>query len=386
MALQSIVTYSIFFCIMLLLASFASRPLYVSGTTIIYRNKKTSFFQVSTLLLVLCFAVFFGVRYDVGTDYLAYLYGYLHDIDVGKGEVLFEGLTHLFQSLDLHFAWYFGVIAFIQALFFYMAFNRDRFILPLLTFFLFMNGDFMFLMNGMRQAIALCIWVYALKFIEKQKLWHYLFWCLVAYGFHSSAVVLVVLYPILRNGKDYFHNIYLQLGMLAGAFAIQQVLLHLLPNVIPLIESYIGFLGNEAYQGYFTSGRALETVAVSGSGLAYYFRIGVAVLIILNSKKLKDFYHSKRFNILYAVFFIGLITMYMFPVGAIVLTRPFRYFYFFQFIMYAYFCYYLYRSDSVNNKLILIGMITAFVLIFYLNQLNGDVDSHLWYQTYFGIF
>ena len=147
-----------------------------------------------------------GLRYNVGTDYFDYQEGYIYNYDVGKGEVFFNWIRELFNRFDFHYSAYFSFLALINISFFVLAFKRDAFILPLLIFFLFTNGDWLFWMNGIRQAIAMCIWIYALNFIEKKKFWWYLVWCLIAIGFHTSAIILIPLYQILKKGKRLFQK------------------------------------------------------------------------------------------------------------------------------------------------------------------------------------
>src|SRR5690606_27269859 len=107
-------------------------------------------------------------------------------------------------------------------------------------------------------------------------------------------------------------------------------------------------------------------------------KIALNIIIILNSKKIKNYYNSKWFTILYFFFFIGLLTSYIFPTGAVALTRPFRYFYIFQTIMYAYFVYFLYKTKSHGYRSILFyGLIIAFIGIFTLSIITSNDNSHL---------
>src|SRR5690606_18516102 len=126
-----------------------------------------------------------------------------------------------------------------------------------------------------------------------------------------------------------------------------------------------------------------------GTGLVYIFRIVLNIIIILYSIKLKLFYNSKRFIVIYFLFIIGALTHYMFPVGLISITRPFRYFYVFQTIMFAYFLYYLYRTKLKNiihgqyHALMYYGLIIVFIVVFDMSQITADDNSHIWYQFFF---
>lgn len=373
--------------IMVLFAVYASKnSSYISSSGLVIQR---SFWRFEILFPLILFAIIFGMRYDVGVDHVGYLNGYLEKINVGKNEPLFSLLSEIGWIFNWHYVVYFSVIAFIQIVFFFYAFKDERYLYPFLVFFLFTNGDWLFWMNGIRQAIAMCIWIFSIKYIEDKKFWKYLIWCVVATLFHNSAIFLIVFYPILKNGKDYFKSIPLQLILIAAAFILQGSFSVVLSRIEPLINIYINILGADLYSSYYIEGLTESFRESTGTGLVYLFRILLNITIILYSKKLKLFYNSKRFNIIYFFFFIGLFTMYIFPVGYIAITRPFRYFYIFQSIMYAYFLYYLLRTKLKNvqlgtfHALLYYGLIVIFLGVFYLLIITSNEDSTLWYQFYF---
>lgn len=348
-----------------------------------------SFFRFEVLFPLVLFAIVFGMRYDVGVDHLGYLYGYLEKIDVGKGEPLFQFLSKTGWYLNLHYTVYFGIIAFIQVFFFFYAFKNERYLFPLLVFLLFTNNEWTFWMNGIRQALAMCVWVFSIKYIENKKLWKYIIWCVIAALFHRSAIILVVFYPILKNGKDYFKNIPLQLLLLTCAFLIQSVFSNIFIRLEPLINSYASIIGGGAYSSYGFERIQESFVEPEGTGLAYLFRLLLNVVVIFYSKRLKLFYNNKRFTIIYFFFIVGIIIQNIFPVGLIAITRPFRYLYIFQTIMYAFFLYYLYKTklfnntDSKSHTIMYYGLIIIFCGIFYLSIITSNQDASTWYQFYF---
>lgn len=372
---------------MILFAVYASRRNgYISSSGLLV---KRSFWRFEVIFPLILFAIIFGMRYDVGVDHLGYLHGYLQKIHVGKNEPLFFLFAEIGWKLNWHYVLYFGLIAFTQVLFFFYAFKNERYIYPFLVFFLFTNGEWVFWMNGIRQALAMCIWIFSIKYIEEKKLWKYLIWCVVATLIHKSAIVLIVFYPILRNGRDYFKSIPLQLILLGSAFILKEVFYVVFSYIEPLINTYTNILGSDMYSGYNTEVLMESFRKSDGTGLVYLFRIILNVIIILYSKRLKLYYNSKRFNIIYFFFFIGLLTMYVFPVGFISLTRPFRYFYIFPSIMYAFFLYYLFKTKLRDTQrgsfhaIIYYGMIFIFLGVFYLSIITSNEDASFWYQFYF---
>ena len=360
----------------------ASKYATTYGSTI----NQPSFSRFETIFPLVIFAIVFGMRYDVGVDHLSYLENYIWQIDNPKFELIFSWITKICRSLNFHYSIYFAILAFIQVFFFFYAFKDERYLFPFLVLFLFANGEWLNWMNIIRQSIAMCIWIYSIKFIEKKKFWLYLFWCIIAFFFHRSAIILIISYPILRNGKDYFKSIPLQLLLLAAAFAIKNIFFDIILKFSSIVDFYISLLGTNIYEYGYNIDRLLESFGEQkGTGVAYIFKIIVNVIIILYSTKLKKFFNSKRFNIIYFFYFFGLITLYMFPIGAISFTRPFRYFYIFQTIMLAYFAYYLSHSNIkvINNKILAYILIVCYLGIFYLNHILATPDSHLWYQFYF---
>jgi hypothetical protein len=385
--IQSIIVYSLLMGVMLLCSVVASKnSSYVSLSGQLIQK---SFWRFETLFPLLLFAVIFGMRYNVGVDYLGYLEGYLWKEPVSKGELLFDLLSEIGWKLNLHFTVYFGILALIQVFFFFYAFKDERYLYPFLVFILFTNGNWQFWMNVIRQSIAMCIWIFSIKYIEENKFWKYSLWCLIAMLFHRSAAVLIIFYPILRNGKDYFKSIPLQLILFAGAFVFKEIFSELIMRIEPIITFYSNIIGGEFYSSYDIEGLIKSFIEPQGTGLAYLFKIILNVGIILYSKKLKLFYNNKRFNIIYFFFFIGLVTLYMFPAGYIAITRPFNYFYIFHTIMYAYFLYFLYKTKLKDNPqgmphaLMFYGLIIVFLGIFYLSQITANENDHLWYQFYF---
>lgn len=381
--LQSLLVYSIVLLLMLIFSyKAASKGSFVVGSTGIITERK--FVQIEIIILILIFSATLGLRFDVGVDYIGYLYAYVNNVTLSKGEFLFESLGNILRYFNAHYTLFFGTIAFLQITFFFLAFKKERFLYPFLVFFLFTNGDFLEWSNIMRQTIAACIWLYSIRYIEENKIWKYCFWVLVAFFFHRSAIVLLIFYPILRNGWDYFKSVPLQLILIAVAFISKSLFYDLMLRLNDVIELYIAVIGGiDLYQSYTTE-RLLKSFRESeGTGLVYMFKILLNVFIVINSKNLKTFYDSKRFTLIYFFFFIGIITFYIIPVGFIAIRRPFSYFYLFQMVMYAYFAYYLLKTKTLKNHLILYTIIIVFLGVFYLSQITARPDSHHWYQFYF---
>ncbi len=386
--IQSIIVYSLLMGIMMIFSIYATRNSSLQEESLGIQERE-SFWKFEIIFPLFLFAVIFGMRYDVGGDHISYLDGYLQKEYIGRNDFLFNLFSEIGWKINLHYAFYFGTFAFIQVFLFYYSFKNEKYLFPFLTFFLFTNTEWEFWMNGIRQAIALCIWIYSIKYLELNKFWKYVLCVLLATLFHKSAIILIIFYPIFLRNTDYFKSVKIQIILFTAAFVFKTLFSELIFRFEPIVNYYSNLLGDNAYNYYNMDWLMGNIIERKGTGLAYIFIILLNLFLILYSKKLKLFYNSKRFNIMYFFFFIGIITTYMFPTGAVSFTRPFRYFYIFQSIMYAYFLYYLFRTKIHSNvlgyrhALIYFGLIIIFLGIFLLSQITSNENAHLWYQFFF---
>ena len=68
---------------------------------------------------------------------------------------------------------------------------------PFLFFTLFVSlGTYNFVMTGLRQTLAICICVWAIDFVKNRRLIWFLLFVTLAYFFHKSSVVFLLIYPL----------------------------------------------------------------------------------------------------------------------------------------------------------------------------------------------
>lgn len=355
----------------------------VEYTTSKGKTKERSFLRLEILLPLFLFAIIFGLRYDVGVDHLHYLEDYIGR-NYDQYEPAFYLITEICRINDLHYTIYFGTLAFVQVFCFFYAFKKELYLFPYLLFFLFVLGDVLSWMNIIRQSLAICIWLISLRYIIDKKLLKYVLLCLVATLFHKSALVLIVFYPFLYNGKDYFKSINLQIVLLIGAFLVRNIFWNFFDNMEFVVSTYSSLLNINQNFSYGMQALQNDIAESSGTGLIFWFKVFLNFILILNSNKLKEYFNSKWFTVVYFFYFVGLFTLYIIPDGVISLSRPFRYFYIFQSIMFAYFAYFLLHSKKLKyGKIWGQVLVMAFLGMFYLNQIIADEFSHSWYQFYF---
>ena len=197
-----------------------------------YYQKK----YISLFIICLIFGLIFGMRWDVGTDNLEYLYIYINNLtDNYKTEFIFKFFNDICYDNNIHYSIYFGIFAFIQLFLVLFALRKQPFVWPFIIISLFGGNFFWDWMNGMRQEMASCIMFLGANFIINRKLGYFLICLLIAFGFHKSALMLIFLYPLFKTGKAYVPSFYIQLFLFIIAYILIFLRLDIITKIIPFI-------------------------------------------------------------------------------------------------------------------------------------------------------
>jgi len=194
------------------------------------------------------FALVSGVRWNVGVDHLSYLREYLHAQAYGTTikdfEIGFKLLTQGMALLGFHYAFYFGLLAFLQLFCIYQTFKDERYLLPYVGLTVVLGFHYLSWMNGIRQMLAATIFLFSIQFIVRRKLAPFVSMIVLASLFHMSSLMLLPLY--LLPNKDFLNN-----RLLVAIASVFFFYIGMDPNWIALVEKYmslvIGWLGYEGY-------------------------------------------------------------------------------------------------------------------------------------------
>ena len=365
--LFSIIVYMGLMSLMILSLKFSKLHLYPKDV-----NKS---YPIHYLIIpCLLFAFIFGCRYNVGVDYLTYLQNYLYF--PREYEPGFALISDFCTKNNLHFAIFFGIIAFIQIFFFMMAFRKRAYLYPFILLVLFLSCIELGWMNGIRQSIATCIFVYATNFIEKKQSIKYIIAILIAMQFHSSAIILLPIYfitylPILKNK-------WISIGIYVTALFV---------STLPVERFDILFTQAADFLGYgdvYDSENTLVELENGGTGIGRIILNSIFLILILYSNKLEKYFKNdtRWFNIMYNLFVIGMFGNIAFN-KCVLLGRPFGYFRAFWAVMAGMLIFYFTKNRTKNNdivNLILIGFIT---LTFIANMLKGKgnyMEFHFFWE------
>ena len=360
--LQTLLVYSLLLSLMLLL-----------NATSVYRHDRGLYIGKRRqsnvpILALLVFAFVFGIRYDVGMDHLSYLRayestrlsiaGYIEQWEIG-----FVFITRLFAEANLHFAFYFAFLAFLQVFVLFYALRGYYKIHSYVIVILILSGTFLSFMNGIRQELAFCFWVLAVTFIAKKKILPYFICVLLAFSFHFSAILLIPIYFFYRRREYYFSNLKLQLLLL---FTSVFIMLTFNP-VNAIMEGLAGIIEAAGYGIYVEMMRAGDMIFMEpiggGTGIGIFFLLFVDITLICLSPKVKKYFKSPFLYIIYDLYFVGALFSYI-AFGSLALQRINIYFHNFSFVIAAFTLYYLAKNNSRENKLLQYWLFTLYLLLF----------------------
>ncbi|MBC3758489.1 EpsG family protein [Hyunsoonleella sp. SJ7] len=298
-----------------------------------------------------------GLRYDVGVDFMGYRNDYLGIVEwahhrwlrIERYEFGYEAIVRTLLYFNIK-AWVlFTIIAIFTWYFFIQSFKIFPHLLKWGFFFAFTTGFFFASNNGMRQTIALVIFMYAIKFIEEKSLLKFTLYIILASSFHSS---IFLVYPFY-----FFIN---RVSFTGPKWLILFTISYFVGNKIDIRDLII--FGLELYPKYqHYTDRFLEDFSdptSGGIGNFYIFILGF-LIILLSGDLIKK---MPKMKIYYNLFFIGAILFNFFWKYSILgrITYLFIWFKIFCLAAIAY-----HFAKSRNMWIAYFIIITQLVMFFY---------------------
>ncbi len=193
--------YILAFVLSMLFASAAQAlkgksDLAVVGGTFHFRSSHR-FMMVLSFLPIFIVA---AIRYEVGTDWPIYLdyYQWINEGTRSFSEQLFNLMNKGVHWIAGDFQGVVILVAFLSYFFLFKAIYDQSLSIPLSLLVFFLSSTFFASLNQLRQAISMPIMLYAYKYIRDKKPLPYFFWCIVASLIHTSSLVYLPLYFLVR--------------------------------------------------------------------------------------------------------------------------------------------------------------------------------------------
>lgn len=252
-------------------------------------------------------ALISGFRYGVGTDFFSYI-GYFDRVVAGRkipAEPGFVIISKIAILLNLNSQFVFLVFSILTVFFLYKGikyYTDTEYTYKPALYIIFLIFTFFPSLNGMRQALAAAIVLYASKYILEKKFTTYVFLVFIAMQFHFTSIIFIVLYFVINRE----HKKSILLVVLSSAFIISK--LGLLNKILEYIIFNFSFLDVGGYiQNYLYS--AYNTRKI-GFGIVFYINLLILVLFIFFKDKInKTSKDTLIFNMFYLNVLSGVLSM-----------------------------------------------------------------------------
>lgn len=306
------------------------------------KNRGLTFFCLEIVLSLILFAFISGVRYKVGMDHLSYLGEYQRLIAYGvtRRTTMEEGfllISQLFAKSGIHFTIYFGFWALLQIFFLYYAFRNNMRLLPFIGLTVMLGPFYLSMMNGMRQQVVACAFIFLIEWIERKKLWPFVFAIVLASTIHRSALILIPIYFLLNSNFDLTSK-KLNFAILAICVVLGET-----PTWLSMVNSVEGLLSLLGYDGYSDKIELMTSTKLRemawGPGRISTF--AASCFIIYHYENLKAYFKDDlKVRMYFILFFIGTCGFNLFASTSHIFLRPVEYFTLFRLPLSAYIMYY----------------------------------------------
>lgn len=317
--------------------------------------------------LVLLFLIS-GLRFEVGSDYTTYSTQMVSAVanSSSQTEPLFRMLVKISILLGSS-QWVFILSSLIIVVFVSKA-VKDQSLSRLQSVILFvLTTFFAFSMNGIRQSIGTAIFLYSIKYIKQSNIIKYAFFIFIAIGFHTSAVIYLIVY-LSKFIKSPSRKIVI--STLVGtiiAFIFKAQIRSLIYIFVNKFTSYSRYFGS----GYDNS---LITIDIS------FLLVNIVVTLVILYTQIINTDNISKLNDL-KVYIIIQLVLTVFSGFSFSIPAAFRIFYLFipiHMILIPNLTSYIKGSGS--RFIIRLGIFVMYAALFYEFIINANYNEVLPYQ------
>lgn len=331
------------------------------------------------------FALISGLRYGVGFDSYSYMNDYEYYARNGfflsESEIGFEYLMRIVSFFELNYGVLFGITGFLQVFFILYSLKKDKYVYPFLAFTFVSSCIWLSYFNGIRQSIAFSLFSFSILHILNKNLVKFTITVFAATLFHKSAILLLLIYPLFINYKDWIKNVKIQMCLLFLSIIIMKI--NVIQNVISQFESIISYMGYGVYleDRYINK---IQNTEELNFGLGFIITFLTNLSLILFSTKAKQWIRSDFFTLCYTLSFIGIIINYSF-FSSHLITRLNWYLYGFVYISGAFILYYLYHKKKTYFYILAVLFSLTFIATMYRMRDNTSLYIFNFQKEFFYI-
>lgn len=237
-------------------------------------------------ILILVMTLFYGLRYNVGIDYMSYYnnakFNLWNKPQRGTGQLFEPGFRTLYflgYFFELPANTVFVLGGFLIYFFLFLGIKNYSVSFPLSLYIFFATGLYFFSFNEFRQFIAVCVVFYGYRYCVEKKL---LKWGLVVFFamfFHKSAFVVFPMYIVakIKLSKKIFNTIIL------GTLIFKKIgMLEILCSVLSVIP------------GHYSEYAETLTYLSRSSGSGFIGYLYLILLFLINNAKFRSCYFQSE--------------------------------------------------------------------------------------------
>lgn len=323
--------------------------------------------RYNLILAFIFIALLSGFRYDIGNDYqiqaeiwdnLADSFQFEHSIEDIRLLLLTEEpatllFTYLFHWAKRPSAYIFFIYSAITCFFIYKTVKREN--SGTSAIFIFFTMCLIFqLWDWSRQAVAMSVVLYAYRYLEQSKLTKYILSIIIASCFHTSAIVMLLLYPI-RN-VDINKNIAIVIIAILVILAYTGILSYISQNILNFTSTQFSFYQNYTDSEYITQNDSMLSAS--------------AILFTTIIASIQIYTLPKGSTMLRLILFLGTV-LYVCAVGNLLIERIARYLLLVQLVTFQYV--FRLRYPSIKIVIILLMLFHYNYAITYVGATRGAV-------------
>lgn len=330
------------------------------------KNNNLSLFVSFFYLLIL--TLIFGLRYDVGVDYMSYKRYFDYSYDSFNSEIGFSILNYFVAVIGQPFYIVTLVMALLTNSFVFLGvwLSGLRGLYFHLSILLYVANFMMLSLNGMRQALAASIVFAFIAFMSRLKYLKFLLVCFSASMFHLSAIgfYFVIFFRGLLVRKEFIYVLFL--FVLASFFSI---FIFDFNRVLLFVVEYIPF-----YSASYAEIISDFSSSSVGLGVLLRFCFSLVLFSIV-------FYYIESFSdierIFVSFFLIGLIFNFL-SVTNFMWGRVGMYFYIFEVLAIPII---ISKIKGFNLKGIGVLAVSAYAFIFIVSLVLNTGENNLIYKS-----
>ena len=373
--------YLFIWFLMVFLVSFIPNKLFASTKSSKLNISNSILYWGGALAPICVYAIFWGLREDVGTDYYSYVL-FFNEAEARldfSTEYAFIYLCMFLKHIGFDAISLFVVTSFISVFTIFMVarnFNK-RFLTSLICFYILISC--LYSLNGVRSAMAYSIFMVALSFFckDKNNRAPFILIFLLSFFIHHTTILLFMLVLFLK----FLRRIEINLLFLVVIYILCELLGIKMQNFF-----FVATQGLTVLLGYGDQISYIEIAKEGDLGFMVLLRIMLSFITFYaynkyyNKSGKKDFIYYSFF-----IFIVGLFLSRIF-VGSLLLMRVAKVFSYLGFIIVAFSFSSLVSSRSLRDRLLgyflLIGHVVTFS-IHILGNSNG-VTPYFWHTSVFG--